>query len=378
MRKQGTITGRHVAFAALVVVVINAQLTWWIIFSTGQARERLELERSLLKARAQVEADRLATTGVEDRSAMPPGLEIADGPGADLPRPVAAIAGDDAGRVVRPTEAEWRRILDESRRRIVMMVSEGAFFAVLLLVFLGLMWRTFRREVQLERQHRNFLSAITHELKSPIAAIKIALETVVSGRADEVASRRFITNALADTDRLDLLVQKVLHATRYGNRTGGISLSRRSLSGIVETTLESFGPRMSVEGAAVTTSIEDGVWAMIDDESIAIVVSNLLENAFKYGGDPAEIQVALRRDRLGAVLEVTDNGGGIEEAAVPHVFNRFFRAGDEMTRTSRGTGLGLFLVQRIVMAHHGKVEVARTGTDGTTMRVVLPVLEDGE
>ncbi|MEE4271852.1 MAG: ATP-binding protein [Thermoanaerobaculales bacterium] len=378
MRKQGTITGRHVAFAVLVVVVINAQLTWWIIYSTGQARERLELERSLLAARAEVEADRLAATGVEDRSAVPHGLEIADGPGADPPRPVAAIAGDGFGRVVRPTEAEWLRILDEYRRRIVMMVSEGAFFAVLLLVFMGLMWRTFRREVQLERQHRNFLSAITHELKSPIAAIKIALETVVSGRADEVAARRFVTNALADTDRLDLLVQKVLHATRYGNRTGGLSLRRRSLNGVVEATLEAFRPRLSVEGAVVSASIEDDVWAMIDDESIAIVVSNLLENALKYGGDPAEIEIVLRRRRDDAVLEVTDNGGGIEEEAVPMVFNRFFRAGDEMTRTTRGTGLGLFLVQRIVMAHHGRVEVARTGPDGTTMRVVLPVLEDGE
>lgn len=378
MQRQGSITGRHVAFAALVVVVVNAQLTWWIIYSTGQARDRLELERSLLLARAEAAADQLAEAGREARPVVPEDLEIVEGPDSGPTRPVVEIDGDENGRVIRPTAEAWQRILDEYRRRVVMMVSEGAFFAVLVVVFMGLMWRTFRREVELERQHRNFLSAITHELKSPIAAIKIALETVVSGRADDAMARRFINNALADTDRLDLLVQKVLHATRYGNRAGGLARKPRSLSDVVESAVEAFGPRATAAGAVVSTSVEDGVWAMIDDEAIAIVVSNLLENALKYGGDPAEIRVGLRRRKDRAVLDVADNGGGIAEDAVPLVFNRFFRAGDEMTRTSQGTGLGLYLVQKIVLAHHGKAEVAETGPEGTTMRVVLPAVEDGE
>jgi signal transduction histidine kinase len=270
-------------------------------------------------------------------------------------------------------------MLTEYRRRIVMMVSEGGFFAVLLVVFMGLLWRTFRREVELERQHRNFLAAITHELKSPIAAIRLALETVLSGRAEEHgAAKRFIANALGDTDRLDRLVQKVLHATRYGSGGAGLKRSRRSVSAIVEAAVRDFEPGAILAGAVVETSIEGGLWADVDDEALTIVVSNLLENALKYGGDPPRIDIALRREEASLLLEVGDNGAGIPEEERVLVFDRFYRAGDEMTRTTQGTGLGLYLVQRIMKAHHGSVVIASTSDQGTVFRVALPGGDVGE
>ena len=374
----GPISGRHLAIAVLLVIVVNAQLTWWIIFSTGQARDRLELERTLLEVRARSWAEVSARTGLDQAPPIPDGLEVVAAPEIDSPRPAVDLAGDPHGRVIRPTRAAWDRILDEYRKRIVMMVSEGAFFAFLLVVFMVILWRTFRREVDLERQHRNFLSAITHEIKSPIAAIRIALETVVSGRADEKASRKFIANALADTDRLERLVQKVLQATRFGSGSAAIRLSRRSLSRVVERAIAVFEPGAAAAGATVLVEIRDDLIAEIDDEAMAIVVSNLLENALKYGGRPAEIRVELRLEGDLAILDVSDNGNGIAEGEVPLIFGRFYRAGDEMTRTSQGTGLGLYLVQRIMKAHQGTVSVADTGPDGTTMRVTLAEVEMGE
>ncbi len=378
MQKSGPISGRHLAIAVLLVIVVNAQLTWWIIFSTGQARDRLELERTLLEVRARSWAEVSARTGLDQAPPIPDGLEVVAAPEIDSPRPAVDLAGDPHGRVIRPTRAAWDRILDEYRKRIVMMVSEGAFFAFLLVVFMVILWRTFRREVDLERQHRNFLSAITHEIKSPIAAIRIALETVVSGRADEKASRKFIANALADTDRLERLVQKVLQATRFGSGSAAIRLSRRSLSRVVERAIAVFEPGAAAAGATVLVEIRDDLIAEIDDEAMAIVVSNLLENALKYGGRPAEIRVELRLEGDLAILDVSDNGNGIAEGEVPLIFGRFYRAGDEMTRTSQGTGLGLYLVQRIMKAHQGTVSVADTGPDGTTMRVTLAEVEMGE
>ena len=359
------------AIAVLVMVVVNAQLTWWIIFTTGQARDRLELERDLLSQRARDWAAIVAITGTGGEAPVPEGLEIGPVVEAEETRPQFALTGDRQGWVVRPTEEAWERILDEYRRRIVMMVSEGAFFAVLLIVFMGLLWRTFRRDVELERQHRNFLSAITHELKSPIAAIRVALETVVRGRADETMSRKFISNALADTDRLDLLVQKVLQATRYGSGSAKLRRVRRSLSDVVERAVTAFEPRAAAAGATVETEVIDDLWAEIDDEAMVIVVSNLLENALKYGGHPALIRIRLRAESDCAMLEVSDNGDGIPEGEIPFIFDRFYRAGDEMTRISQGTGLGLYLVQQIVEVHRGKVDVADTGPDGTTFRVTL-------
>jgi signal transduction histidine kinase len=367
-----------VAIAVLVMIVVNAQLTWWIIYTTGQARDRLDLERALLDVRARAWAEIAAAAETQSEPPVPDGLEVVvPTPGESL-RPSVAIEGDRGGRVIRPTDEAWTRILEEYRRRIVMMVSEGMFFALLLIVFMGLMWRTFRREVALEASHRNFLSAITHELKSPIAAIRVALETVIAGRADAEASRRFIGNALIDTDRLDRLVQKVLQATRYGSGSPGLKRRRRSMSHVVETALAVFEPRASADGATVESAIDDGVVADIDDEAMTIVVSNLLENALKYGGDPAAIEAVLRREGERVVLEISDNGDGIPEDEIPRVFDRFYRAGDEMTRTSQGTGLGLYLVQRIVKAHHGTVEIVSSGGRGTTVRVTLAGSELGE
>jgi signal transduction histidine kinase len=378
VQKHGSITGRHLAIAVLVMVVVNVQLTWWIIFTTGQARDRLELERDVLEIRALAWVEMAALAGEDNLPPIPQGLEVVEAPLVESARPAIVLDGDPDGRVIRPTRAAWERILSQYQKRIVMMVSEGAFFAVVLIVFMGIMWRTFRREVELERQHRNFLSAITHEIKSPIAAIRVALETVTTGRADEKASRKFIANALSDTDRLDRLVQKVLQATRYGSGAAAIRRGRRSLSSVVERALAVFEPGASASGATVRAEIADDLWADIDDEAMAIVVSNLLENALKYGGRPAEIGVDLRCDGDLAILDVTDNGGGIAEDEVPLIFNRFYRAGDEMTRTSQGTGLGLYLVQRIMKAHHGRVSVADTGPAGTTMRVTLNGVETGE
>jgi signal transduction histidine kinase len=101
-------------------------------------------------------------------------------------------------------------------------------------------------------------------------------------------------------------------------------------------------------------------------------MSNLLENAVKYGGDPPEVRVSLRLQGRHAVIEVGDNGNGVPEEDRGLVFGRFFRGGDEMTRDTRGTGLGLYLVQQIVEAHRGSVKIASTGAEGTVFRVTLP------
>lgn len=464
MRRQGPITLRHLAIAVLVMVVVNLQLTWWIIFVIRQSGTVLDLERRLLVDGCRFQADRVraaveraetaaqAVTGCPVRGASggvrrldvgtsgellswlpqpfegwkdhaelvgapgwhadptggPPwfelpcpdeeglcglvvgpgwapaqltgadGLELVETGGFDGSRPAIGLSPPFERWAVSPDADAWRELLSEHRRRVVMMVSEGAFFAVLLVVLVGLLWRTVRREVELERQHRNFLSAITHELKSPLAAIRLSLETVASGRADQAAARRFVGNALADTDRLEGLVTKVLEVTRYSAGTASIHLVRGSLSELATQALAAFQPRFTAAGATVRSTIEPGVLAEIDREAMTIAVSNLLENALVYGGRPPEVEVTLLGEGDHAILEVRDNGAGIPGPEIPFVFNRFYRAGDEMTRTTRGTGLGLYLVQRIVKAHHGTVEVATTGDDGTTMRVTVPGLEPEE
>jgi signal transduction histidine kinase len=433
---------RHVLVAVLVVLVINAQLTWWIVFILRLNRENLDLERRRLTSAARFEATRIEAEIKTARTALEAALVMGDEPGRDsVPSPfvgwraskdgeacpparlnqsevielgvvvgercVSGVlnaewrqrvmdVGDELvvttsqhdgpagvkipepfdGISVRPRAEVWQEMLEEYRRRIIMMVSEGSFFALLLLVLIGLLWRSFRREVELERQHRNFLSAITHELKSPLAAIRLAIETVAAGRAAGDVAQRFLGNALEDADRLEDLVHKVLEATRYGDDWSEIDLQDENFSHLVEESVDVFSRRALATGVRVDARIAPDIHAELDREAMALAVSNLLENAVKYGGEPPVVEIDLVSGGSGVILEVSDNGSGILEGDEGMIFGRFYRSGDEMTRTTGGTGLGLYLVQQIVEAHHGKVAVAATGRDGTTFRVTLPGREE--
>lgn len=441
MRRQGPLTLRHVVVAVLVVLVVNAQLTWWIIFVLRENRHRLELERRHLQNSAELAAVRVTAAAAAARDALETALAGGADPSSNLPPspyfaswqgpiegpcvpgwsaaqdgpvltalaaggcvtarpaelwleqlrrlpagqeivaeaapreagiPVVGLPWPFRGQAVRPAAAAWNAVLETYRTRITMIVSEGSFFAVLLFVMLGLLWKTLRRESELERQHRNFLSAITHELKSPLAAMRLSLETVLRGRADSTASVRFLENALQDTERLQSLVQKVLEVTRYGRGDGGLTLRHGCVSDVLRDTIANFSRRATAAGARVDARIEPEVWAEIDEEALSIAISNLLENAIKYGGTVPRIEIRLVTRDGKALLDVGDNGRGIAEDDVPFVFNRFFRGGDEMTRTTQGTGLGLYLVRQIVTAHRGTVEVQRTGASGTTFQIMLP------
>jgi signal transduction histidine kinase len=300
----------------------------------------------------------------------PAGLEIvgvsdaARIPGVTLPPPLTSFQ-------VRPTPQRWAQALSMSRRHILMVVSEGSFFALLIFVMIGLLWISLRRELELERQHQNFLSAITHELKSPLASVRLSLETLLRRRADEATATRFLEHALEDTERLGNLVEKVLEVTRYATGRRAITLDIDSLSFIVEETVDAFARRAAATRVDIRTEIEPGIFAHVDREAFSIALSNLLENALKYGGDPPVIRVGLHARERQTMLTVEDNGHGIPEADIPLIFDQFFRGGDEMTRTASGTGLGLFLVKAIVTAHHGTVSVASTGPHGTVFRITL-------
>jgi len=443
MTRPRPVTLRHLAVTVLVVVLVNAQLTWWIIFVLREARTRLELERGQMVGAAEREADHVARRLVRAELALatslaagarieadpPPGpfgswsrqdqpcarqwtaaageltlrlpagagcvaattsRESAEGLLALAPGSELVVAGDEAATAaappaipvegaptiaVRPAAGPWSVALSGYRQRILMMVSEGTFFAIMLLVLVALLWRTLRREAELERQHRNFLSAITHELKSPLASMRLSLETVLSGRSDESSGRRFLGNALQDTERLQGLVQKVLETTRFGHGAQALRQREVHVSQVVARAVDAVRARVESAGGEITSELEPHLSAPLDEEAFAVVVSNLLENAVKYGGRKPRVGVRLALEDGRAVLEVSDGGGGIPADEAPFIFDKFYRAGDELSRTSQGTGLGLYLVRQIVHAHRGTVGIASTGPEGTTFRVELPGAE---
>jgi signal transduction histidine kinase len=232
-----------------------------------------------------------------------------------------------------------------------------------------------RREGRRERQHQNFVSAITHELKTPLAGIRLAIETVLSGRVDAEGQKKFLGNALADAERLSDLVQKVLEVTRYAGGAHRLNLEIGDFTELVESEMTAAGRRAAARGVVLEEELEQGVQAPFDPEAMAIVCSNLLENALKYakGGDQPRVRVTLRLDGGVAVLEVRDNGIGIAARDLASIFQPFFRAADEVTRRTPGTGIGLYVASEIVAAHGGRLTAASDGPGmGATFQLTIP------
>jgi len=298
-------------------------------------------------------------------------VATAEGPG----RAASAMSSPFADRAVVARPEALEQIRSDYRDRVLMLASEGVFFVLLMAALIVILSRTWRRETELEHQHRNFLSAITHELKSPLASMRLSLETVLRGRADGTASLRFLENALQDTERLQSLVQKVLEVTRYGEGGGNLSLRKSNLSEVLVDGVHSFERRATTMGVQVDVEVRPEVWVDLDEEAFLIVISNLLENAVKYGGTIPRVGVHLEVEGGQALLDVMDNGKGVPFADLDFIFDRFYRGGDEMTRIAQGTGLGLYLVKQIVTAHHGTVAVAASGPHGSMFRVTLPNAE---
>ncbi len=289
--------------------------------------------------------------------------------------PAAALAPPLDHWAVTLDSPKWEEALSRYRQRIVMVVAQGGLLVAAMLVAIVLVWTAVRREGQRERQHQNFVSAVTHELKTPLAGIRLALETVLSGRVDDEGRERFLRNALIDAERLSGLVQKVLEVTRYAGGAHRLAVEVGDFSELVAQEVAAAARRAEAREVVLEAEIEERVQVPFDDEAMAIVVSNLLENALKYAarGNPPRVQVGLALVRGEAVLHVTDNGVGIDGKDLEAIFQPFYRANDEVTRRTPGTGIGLYVAREIVAAHGGKLTAASRGRgQGATFRLTLP------
>ncbi|HYB23577.1 MAG TPA: HAMP domain-containing sensor histidine kinase [Solirubrobacteraceae bacterium] len=433
--------GHLLAFVA-VALVLNGQFTWWVVHSLRENRERLDLQRANLRARALAAAAQLqeqAADAADTIENLPPGvipaatlpfeetrvvsagpsaplapgwnqyegravfvrplgrerlalafldpqtpyrwlaaldaeLQVVEKPEGESARPLVPLRAPFEHLAVTPDFQRWASLLDQYRQYVFRVLGEGAFFLAAIITAVVLLWKVLRRESALEHQHQNFVSAITHELKTPIAGIRLALETVLAGRVDDEGRTRFLTNALADSERLADLVEKVLEVTRYAGGAHRLSVMPGDLSQLVEEQVMVAERRAAAKGIEIQREVVDGIQAPFDAEALPIVVSNLLENALKYAqGSPPRVRVRLALEHGEAVLEVSDNGVGIAAGDLEAIFRPFFRAGDEVTRRTPGTGIGLFVAREIVLAHGGRLTAASEGRGkGATFRLVLP------
>ena len=256
---------------------------------------------------------------------------------------------------------------------ILLTVGSVMFGIVLLGVVLYLVWSI--QQINLNRRQSNFIDAVTHELKSPIASLKLFLQTLGKRNIDEDQRQTFYRSMLDDVDRLDQLITQLLDVARLQQDSNEPEPEQWvAIESIIdECSRKLLGQHHLNRDCLSIESPACDVWARKVD--VEILIRNLLDNAFKYAGTPplVTVQVAVDSKSNKTIISIVDNGKGIPRNLRRKIFNRFYRIGNELERTQPGTGLGLFLVRSIVRRLRGTIRVADIPRNtGTRFELMLP------
>jgi two-component system sensor histidine kinase SenX3 len=255
----------------------------------------------------------------------------------------------------------------------------GSLLFLLLIAGLVLIVLLLLREVRLNERQSNFVSAVTHELKTPVASLKLYLETLEYREVPPERRADFYKTMRQDIERLNATINNVLNAAMYTDRPVAdprpLDLARvaRRAAELTLTRHQLPKPSIRFEGP-------DSLRVMGDAQALETAVLNLLDNAVKYSKDRVEIEIEVWGDADGqAHVRVRDHGIGMSRTHLPFIFTRFYRIGAEVRRSRTGTGLGLFIVRAIVKGHRGAIAVDSPGPDrGSTFTITLPGLLDAE
>jgi len=229
------------------------------------------------------------------------------------------------------------------------------------------------KQQTLNRMQRAFVSNVTHELKSPVASIQLALETMAMRNMPEEKRREFLGMMLDDTERLTSLIDHILGAARIERRRGRFELKPVSFRRFMEETLAEDRHLFEKDGHVVVLEKGGDARVAIDSSAMRVVVANLVENAARYSPRGSTIRLRTHRDLRSCRLDVIDTGDGIAAKDLKNVFKMFWRAENAAGPRRAGTGLGLYIVRSIVREHGGKVWAASAGPGrGSTFSVRLP------
>ncbi|MFQ5606710.1 MAG: sensor histidine kinase [Candidatus Zixiibacteriota bacterium] len=266
-----------------------------------------------------------------------------------------------------PDSQENARFVDERASARTMLISEGAFFVALTLIGLGLIYRALLRSEEARRGQRNFLMAVTHELRTPLASVRLALQGIGRGKLSEENSRRALSMIDSDLMRLDRLIDALLRAgksPRAESARERVELGRFITDYFAHRHEEFAGRNVTL----TLDRVDRNHFVTMPTEDLRRALDIVVDNALKFSEPEPQISVALESVSNSIRLSVTDNGIGIPPDEAPRVFDRFYRVGNEMTRRTSGVGLGLFLARRMMRASDAEIEIQSRGVgQGTTV-----------
>ena len=260
-------------------------------------------------------------------------------------------------------------IEDERRRNNAKYIGEGATFFLLILFGAVYIYRSVRGQLRAQNQQQNFVMAITHELKTPIAVARLNLETLQRYQLEEAKKEKLLQMTLQETMRLDSLINNILISSQLDGDSYQVSKEELNFSDLVNDVALQFTNRYA--DRKLIKHIQPDIDINGDPLLLKLLVSNLLENANKYSAKEKEIDLELTEANGIIFLKVKDEGTGISNEEKKNVFKKFYRVGNEQTRKTKGTGLGLYLCKKIAEDHNGKVTIEDNQPQGSNFIVRL-------
>jgi signal transduction histidine kinase len=277
-----------------------------------------------------------------------------------------ALEADESSR------AETLAALEaESEGRANRYLWEGAFFLAVLIGGMAVLTRTLRHDAELRRRQQNFLAAVSHEFKSPLASMQLGAETLVM-RSAEADAKRLGQRILEDCERLLRMVDNLLDTTRIEEGRHTLSAERTELAAAVRAAVESFEDRAARHSITIGASVPDSLALSIDRTALDTILRNLLDNALKacIAGKGGRIDVRVSETGGRIELHVADDGLGFTPGDANLIFEKFHRLGDELRRETPGTGLGLYIVRKLAELSGGRVGATSAGP-GKGAEIVL-------
>ncbi len=266
-------------------------------------------------------------------------------------------------------EREKDFIFNEEKRNARKYVAEGIAFLILIFVGAVFVYRSVRRQFRLQLQQQHFMMAVTHELKTPIAVVKLNLETLQKYHLDPEKQKRMIRTTLDETSRLNTLTSNILVSSQL---EGGGYLSAKEdldLSNLLKDCIRDFRARFPER--IFKEEVETDADVKGDALLLQMLINNLLENAVKYSPKDKPVTAVLKKSPAATELQVIDEGPGISEDEQKKIFKKFYRVGNEETRKTQGTGLGLYLCQKIAKDHNADITMTNQSPRGSKFVVVF-------
>lgn len=264
---------------------------------------------------------------------------------------------------------EYSNIKKEISRNRRKFIAEGITFLILIFIGAAFVYRSVRRQFRLQEQQQNFMMAVTHELKTPIAVARLNLETMQKYNLDPEKQKKLLRTTLDETGRLNFLTNNILIASQMEGSGYKSSKEELDLSALLRDCLQDFRNRFP--DRIFNGTIEEDADIKGDALLLQMLINNLLENAVKYSPRESPISASLSKYRSGITLQVMDEGPGIADEEKKKIFSKFYRIGNESTRKNKGTGLGLYLCRKIAADHNADISVTNHLPQGSKFVVAF-------